>query len=117
MANSSSEYEVVFDYDIAKKAADLLTVNSYTVNISFVIKSGRGSTSNDRLRRETDLIFVLDVSSSMEGERLQAVKDAVKSIIAICTEGIRIAIVTFSNDADTPLAPLTKVTELNPHPN
>jgi uncharacterized protein YegL len=56
-----------------------------------------------------DLIFVLDVSGSMAGERLNTVKEAVQAIISISKEETRLAIVSFHNSSIVEL-PLTKVT-------
>lgn len=55
------------------------------------IKTSGGAKSN------VDLICVIDVSGSMNGEKIQLVKDTMKFLIETLTASDRLSIITFSD--------------------
>ncbi|SPT15597.1 unnamed protein product [Triticum aestivum] len=69
--------------------------------------TGGDSTSD---RPGLDLVLVMDVSGSMEGEKLDQVKTAMRFVVQKLSPIDRLSIVTFSNIA-TKLCPLQQVTE------
>ena len=70
--------------------------------------------SDDVKEKKTnaDLIFVVDISSSMSGNAIKLVKDTLTYIVEMSNENDNIALVTFSNSAQVK-AGLTKMTAAN----
>mmetsp|Transcript_131486 Transcript_131486/g.366457 ORF Transcript_131486/g.366457 Transcript_131486/m.366457 type:complete len:551 (+) Transcript_131486:95-1747(+) len=58
-----------------------------------------GPASNDRQRSPMDITCVLDVSGSMQGEKVQLVKDAMFTVVDEMQPGDRLSIVSFNHDA------------------
>ena len=48
-------------------------------------------------RTSVDLICVIDVSGSMDGEKIQLVKDTIKFLIETLTPSDRLSIITFNS--------------------
>lgn len=66
--------------------------------------------ADENERQGMDIIAVLDVSSSMSGEKIELVKDTMHFVADVLTEQDRLSIVSFSSAANrlTPLIPLAK---------
>ena len=63
-------------------------------------------------RNRVDLICVVDISSSMDGDKIKEVKDSLRYMIKVLREIDRIAIVTF-NESATVLLNLTENSDEN----
>ena len=68
---------------------------------------GRG-TGSDRLG--ADIVMVLDISGSMEGEKLIEMKRALQFVIKKLSPSDRLSVITFSSDADRK-CPLRQMTQ------
>jgi len=70
------------------------------------------SSDIDEKVKGVDIIFVVDVSGSMAGEKLDLVKESLKYLVSIMDERDRFALVTFS-DSSYLINDLTKMTRDN----
>eukprot|EP00418_Pyrodinium_bahamense_P091635 CAMPEP_0179049292 /NCGR_PEP_ID=MMETSP0796-20121207/20137_1 /TAXON_ID=73915 /ORGANISM="Pyrodinium bahamense, Strain pbaha01" /LENGTH=262 /DNA_ID=CAMNT_0020745763 /DNA_START=106 /DNA_END=890 /DNA_ORIENTATION=- len=68
-----------------------------------------GPAGNDLQRSPMDITCVLDVSGSMQGDKVQLVKDAMFTVVEEMQPGDRLSIVSFNHDAErhTRLARMT----------
>lgn len=66
-------------------------------------------TSSGGSRTSVDLICVIDVSGSMQGSKLNLVKDTMKVLIEILTPSDRLSIITFDSDGER-ICPLKAAT-------
>ncbi|CAO2833624.1 unnamed protein product [Amaranthus hypochondriacus] len=78
--------------------------NEYKLLIELM---GRG-TGSDRLG--ADIVMVLDISGSMQGEKLKEMKRALQFVIKKLSPSDRLSVVTFSSDADRK-CPLRQMTQ------
>merc|ERR1711974_428331 len=62
-------------------------------------------------RQPLDIICVLDVSGSMQGNKIRQVQDAVRFVIRESQPSDRLSIVTFNNQATRPL----RLRRMDPH--
>ncbi|EEF38222.1 uncharacterized protein sll0103 [Ricinus communis] len=91
----------------------LISINNNTVpleetKLKVMLELTGGDSSNDR--PGLDLVAVLDVSGSMEGEKISKVKTAMLFMIKKLSSIDRLSIVTFSGDARR-LCPLRQISE------
>ena len=70
------------------------------------------SSDIDEKVKGVDIIFVVDVSGSMAGDKLDLVKESLKYLVSIMDERDRFALVTFS-DSSYLIDDLTKMTHDN----
>ena len=70
------------------------------------------SSDIDEKVKGVDIIFVVDVSGSMAGEKLDLVKESLKYLVSIMDERDKFALVTFSDDSYI-IDDLTKMTPDN----
>lgn len=76
-----------------------------------VVRVGlQGATVADFERRQANLTVVIDVSGSMEGDKLEMVKAGLRRLVDSLRPQDRMAIVTYSSDAQL-LLPMTPLTE------
>lgn len=65
----------------------------------------KGRVVDERARPPANLVFVVDVSGSMEGERLQMVKDALGVLVDRLREDDSVSVVVYGNSAHVVLPP------------
>ena len=64
-----------------------------------LVLGGRPVVEEHRARRPTDVVVVLDRSGSMEGEKIERARAAVRELIGLLAPDDRFALVTYGNDA------------------
>jgi Ca-activated chloride channel homolog len=78
-------------------------------NVRLELAIGADAAERAAQRVPTDLVVVLDRSGSMQGEKIEYARAAVRALVGALDEGDRFALVTYSNEANVaiPLAPAT----------
>ncbi|KAI3882044.1 hypothetical protein MKX03_006254 [Papaver bracteatum] len=72
--------------------------------------TGTDQVNNDTCRTPIDLVTVLDISGSMQGEKIQLLKGAMRFVIQNLGPSDRLSVISFSSDASR-LSPLFLMTD------
>lgn len=66
----------------------------------------------DILRPTVDIVFVLDASASMQGKKLENLKQGFEQVVSVMSPEDRVSIVMFNHNSER-LTPLMRMTEEN----
>ena len=69
-------------------------------NTPFIINLNSLQPSEDEKKCNADLICVIDISGSMDGEKINLVKESLKILVEMMDKNDRLALVLFDNDAE-----------------
>ncbi|XP_076469052.1 inter-alpha-trypsin inhibitor heavy chain H3-like [Babylonia areolata] len=100
----SGLFTVRYDVDRTLSGGDLLVVNGYFVHF-FSPEVAEPVPKN--------VLFILDTSTSMQGEKIQQLKDAMRSVLSDMTEGDRFGIMEFNSRSSFWKGNLVPVTAKN----
>ena len=119
MRSFSRKKDIDYDLDLALQIDapyryyKLDQNESQTIPIKITLKTREQLTDFDYLERPgVDLICLVDISSSMHGEKLSFVKKTLKYMISILKDSDRLSLIVFYNEAEIKIS-LKKVSDNN----
>lgn len=71
----------------------------FNENTPFIINISAPEPSDDEKKCNADLICVIDISGSMDGEKIQLVRESLKILVEMMDKNDRLALVLFSSEA------------------
>ncbi len=114
--NVAPETDFILYYTVSEEdmGINLLSYKSRREDGYFMLLVSPGTLeTNERERRAKDVTFVIDVSGSMKGEKIEQAKDALEYCVEHLNKGDRFNIIAFATDVkvfDTELVPVSRRT-------
>ncbi len=93
---TQSDFELFFGTGDANVGLNLLSSKPYNEDGYYILLAAPAITSNEAAIAARDLIFVLDISGSMTGEKLKQAKGAVRYVVEHLNAGDRFNLLAFS---------------------
>lgn len=95
-----ADFRLYYSVDKSKLGISLLTCREEGKNGYFILSASPGFNVNENYISQKDITFVLDVSGSMIGEKLEQAKKAIQFCIGKLRAGDRFQIIRFSTDVE-----------------
>jgi Ca-activated chloride channel family protein len=99
---STLDRDFVLYYGVSKKAfgLNMLTYAESKKDGYFMMMISPDVTADDDQRVERDVVFVMDTSGSMRGEKIEQAREALKYCVGKLADGDRFNVVRFSTDVE-----------------